>query len=190
MSRATVIFLATLLAGCLAPGTSDASRAWNLPSAEQVGPKVRVFLPTELRTPRVVAGDAVGTPVARDLDRWSVPLHTGLEELISERLLIGLSIRDVVVEFRMLRVDAGGNCRVIADYRANTWSFVGGPDVEIKGIVIAEISGISGESERERIVQGYVDAARTVANRIREDYEQQGKGEVAKPPAPVSVPGK
>lgn len=192
MKASLSIVLICLLAGCLAPGTSDTSRLWSLPPAATAGPKVRVFLPAELRTPRVVAADASGAPVSRDLDRWATPLAEALAGLISEELLIGLPVREAVVDIRKLRVDANGDAAVEASYRMTVRSFEGGPDITLEGIGTFRIhkGADSGETEKRRILGAYESAARLIAEGMRKDYDRQSNGEVAKPSAGVTVPGK
>ena len=182
-----------LLLGCVAAGTSEGSRFWALPKPENLGPKVRVFLPVELRTPRVVTFDASGAPVNRDLDRWATPLASALAGLISEELLIGLPVREAVVEFRELRVQAGGDVAIAASYRMTVWSLEGGPDVTLEGRTRGFIyQGNSGgdETETERIVGAYASAARMLAADMRKAFDRQDEDGVAKPEAAVTVPGK
>ena len=192
MNPFLTIFLGCLLTGCLAPGTSETSRLWSLPPAASAGPKVRVFLPAELRTPKVVAGDASGAPVHRDLDRWATPLAEALAGLISEELLIGLPVREAVIDVRKLRVDARGDAAVEASYRMTVRSFEGGPDITLEGIRTFRIhkGADSGETEKQRILGAYESAARLIAEGMRKDYDRQSNGEVAKPSEGVTVPGK
>jgi hypothetical protein len=189
MTRA-VMFLACLgLGGCLPVGDSDAPRLWELPRPEHEGPPVRVFLPVDLRTPRVVAADPSGAPVARDFDRWALPLHESMARIISEQLVIGLPVRRATVNFQTLRVNTKGDGELAATYRVILWSFVGGPDIERDGRIVASLGGGEGEG-LEDAVTAYAWAARTVAKRIRSDYEQAAEAEVAKPASAVTVPGK
>jgi hypothetical protein len=187
--RPAALLACLALAGCLSVGGSDEPRLWELPRPEQPGPPVRVFLPLELRTPRVVAADASGAPVARDFDRWALPLHESMARLISEQLVIGLPVRRATVTFQTLRVNTKGDGELAATYRVTFWSFVGGPDIERDGRVDASLGG--GEGGRlEDAVAAYAWAARAVAKRIRSDYEQAAEAEVAKPTPAVTVPGK
>lgn len=192
MSLRLAIVPALLLAGCLAPGVSETSRVWELPRPEHAGPPVKVFLPSELRTPRVVATDASGARVDRDLDRWAEPLHAGMARLISGHLLLGLPIRAATVEFRTLRVSAAGHYELEAAYRITTWSFEGGPDLEMEGAVTCTLDGGDKAPRKglEEAVWAYAYAAKTVADHIRSDYLRKANGEVAKPVPAVTVPGK
>lgn len=194
MRRLLATLPVLLLLGCLAPGTSDAPRVWNLPDPEHRGAPVRVFLPLELRTPRVVAGDIAGAPVARDFDRWGRPLAGSLGGLISGHLLAGLPLREAVVEFRTLRVDASGRFRAAGSYRLTTFSLPDGPDREIEGtfdLFLLARSGDSGPgSDRERIVDAYAGVAKAVADDMRGDVEREAQGEIANPAAPSTVPTK
>ena len=193
MSRVLAIATGLILAGCLVPGTSESSRLWDLRAPANAGPKVRVFLPVELRTPRVMAADPSGAPVNRDLDRWATPLASALAGLISEELLIGLPVREAVVDFRRLHVEADGDVAIEVSYHMTVRSFEGGPDVTLEGGMRGFIhAGTSGdvETEKERIVGAYESAARRVAADMRKAFDRQSNGEVAKPTEGVTVPGK
>ena len=192
MNRLTTILLGFLLAGCLSPGISETSRLWSLPPAATSGPRVRVFLPVELRTPKVVAADGSGSPVHRDLDRWATPLAEALAGLISEELLIGLTVREAVVDFRKLRVDASGDVAIEATYRMTVRSFEGGPDVTLDGSTGGFIhkGGSDDETEKARILGAYESAARMVAADMRKAFDRQDEDKVAKPAPAVTVPGK
>lgn len=192
MTRVGLLVLASALAGCLSPGVSDTSRTWELPRSEHAGPPVKVFLPPELRTPRIVAADTSWNPVSRDFDRWGTPLGEAMARRISGHLLTGLPIRKATVEFRNLRVNAAGHYELEAAYRVTTRSFEGGPDLEMEGVVKRTLGGDSGKGREgvEEAVLAYAEAARTVADQIRSDYLRKANGEVAKPVPAVTVPGK
>ncbi len=189
MTRALLLLACLGLGGCLPVGDSDAPRLWELPRPEHEGPPVRVFLPVDLRTPRVVAADPSGAPVARDFDRWGMPLHEAMARIVSEQLAIGLPVRRASVTFQTLRVNTKGDGELAATYRVVLWSFTGGPDIEREGRVNASLGGGEGDG-LEDAVTAYAWAARTVAKRIRSDYEQAAEAEVAKPAPAVTVPAK
>ncbi len=181
---------ALLLAGCLAPGVSETSRAWQLPRSEHAGPPVKVFLPSELRTPRVVAADTSGARVERDLDRWESPLPAALGDLISAALPDDAGIRSVVVEFRSLRVDARGGLSLSADYRLTLRRGAEGSEFPLSGTLSHAVAEQAGEGERERILAAYADAARAVGTHLADILANEANGEVAKPAPAVTVPGK
>lgn len=187
MSRVLAIVLGLALAGCLAPGDSELTRTWSLPVPAGTGPKVQVFLPAELRTPRLVAGDAEGRPVPRDLDRWEKPLSQAMARTISAGLLdAGLS--RVIVELEELKVDAAGRFRAV--YRA-TLTLSGPPGVpDLEWKVGGGSAGITSEGEEgvDRAVRAYAAAAQTLAADILVAL-RVAKGEIANPDAAVTVPG-
>jgi hypothetical protein len=71
-----------------------------------------------------------------------------------------------------------------------TWSFPGGPDVEVEGSAVADIPGSAEGTERERILAGYAAAAERVAAAMRGDLARTSNGEVAKPAPGVTLPGR
>jgi hypothetical protein len=187
--RPVTLLACLALAGCLPVGDSDPPRLWELPRPEHEGPPVKVFLPVELRTPRVVAADPSGALVMRDFDRWGMPLHDAMARILSEQLVIGLPVRRASVNFQTLRVNTKGDCELAATYKVTFWSFAGGPDIAREGRVNASLGGGEGEG-LEDAVAAYAWAAKTVAKRIRSDYEQEAEAEVAKPAPTVTVPSK
>ena len=189
MSRALLLLACLLLAGCLAPGRSEASRIWELPRPEGTGPSVKVFLPAELRTPRVVADDTQGPHVIRDFDRWGTPLHEALARLISGHLRIEPSVRSAVVEFRVLRVDTSASMEIAADYQVAIRTSSGEPDLVRQGKIALNQKGDK-DAGLETAVATYAAVAQAVTDAIRSELAEAANGEVAKPAAPVSVPAR
>lgn len=176
------------LAGCLNPGASEPARLWSLPPASPGDATVRVFLPAELRTPRVVVGDKKGLPVHRDLDRWEAPLADGLARHMAS-VLRGAGLRQVVVEIGELRVDETG--RYAGRFRASVLLERGDgvPDLEIAVEGATQGSSETGERGLPRAMEAYASAAAAMGGDIRAAVDE-AKGEVAKPAPAVTVPGK
>jgi hypothetical protein len=190
MTRLGLLILATALAGCLSPGVSDASRVWELPKPGPAGPPVKVFLPSELRTPRVIATGDTGAWVARDLDRWASPLPSALGRLIAAELPADAGIRSALVEFRTLRVDARGGLSLVADYRLDLRRGADSSAFTLSGNLTHDVAEHAGEGERRRILAAYAGAARAVGTHLAGSLRGETNGEVAKPAPGVTVPGK
>jgi len=188
MTRPALLALIACLAGCLVPGSSDTPRLWSMPEAPAGDAPVRVFLPAELRTPRVVAGDADGLARARDLDRWEVPLASGLARQLAADLR-GLGLRETIVRVEELRVDTAGNHRGRFRAQLRLARPAGTPDLELA--VAGSVSGSTehGEAGIDRAIRAYAAAATAMAGEIAAAV-RESKGEVAKPVPAVTVPGK
>lgn len=188
MSRALLLALAAYLTGCLVPGSSETSHLWSLPETSQGDANVRVFLPAELRTPRVVAADAGGAALPRDLDRWETPLSSGLARHLAAGLR-GLGLREAIVRVEALRVDTAGGFHGSFRAQLRLDRPPGTPDLELA--TAGSFTGETDVGERGlgRAVGAYAAAAAAMSAEIGAAI-REAKGEVAKPVPAVTVPGK
>ncbi len=176
------------LAGCLNPGASEPARLWSLPPTAEGDAVVRVFLPSELRTPRVIVADDEGRPVHRDLDRWETSLADGLARHMADSLR-GSGLRQATVEVEELRVDETGRHAVRFRARASLAREDGAPDLELAVAGSTQGATEAGDEGLARAMRAYAAAARAMAGEIRAAIEE-AKGGVAKPAPAVTVPGK
>lgn len=191
MSR--LLLLATLaLAGCLSPGVSDPTQTFEFSAPRRASDiRVTVALPSALRRPTLVTrdGDRV---VNHDMARWGSPLGPALAREIASDLA-DLPVQDVVIEVQRLDVTLEGKVTLIfrAELTLGKGTDSAGAPLRVQAGPIEHRIRLLGTPLTPLSAAFF--AYRTTANLMGEAIRSavaEEQGEIAKPSAGVTVPGK
>lgn len=191
MSR-LVLLAALILAGCLSPGVSDPTQTFEFSEPKRPSDvRVSVALPSVLRRPTLVTrdGDRI---VNHDMARWGSPLGPALAREIASDLA-DLPVQDVVIKVQRLDVALEGRIALIftAEMTLGKGPDSAGAPLRVQAGPIEHRIRLLGKplTPLSAAFIGYRTTANLMSEAIRSAIAEE-QGEVAKPSAGVTVPGK